>query len=184
MTISRGQMERQLRMGGGIMDVVPRDKALLGGIKKAVKKVGKTVKKIAKSDIGKAALAGAALFGLGGAKFLGGEGIFKAGQGFQRFRNFANLPAALGFGKTAAAPVSMSDAMLNSVNTGLAKDTVAKKFLGDGVLTKGLALAGLSTFLMAFLIPPNIAGSLGTISMMPPPIRNCLSICPLDIVII
>ena len=36
----------------------------------------------------------------------------------------------------------------------------------------------------AFLIPPNIAGSLGTISIIPPPIRNCLSICPLDIVII
>ena len=38
-------MERQLRMGGGIMNVVPREPALLGGIKKAVKKVGKTVKK-------------------------------------------------------------------------------------------------------------------------------------------
>ena len=25
MTISRGQMKRQLRMGGGIMDVVPRE---------------------------------------------------------------------------------------------------------------------------------------------------------------
>ena len=38
MTISRGQMERQLRMGGGIMDIVPREPAILGGIKKAVKK--------------------------------------------------------------------------------------------------------------------------------------------------
>ena len=36
MTISRGQMNRQLRMGGGIMDIVPRDKALLGGIKRAI----------------------------------------------------------------------------------------------------------------------------------------------------
>ena len=62
MTISRGQMERQLRMGGGIMDVVPREPALLGGIKKAVKKVGKTVKKVASSDVGKAALAAAALY--------------------------------------------------------------------------------------------------------------------------
>ena len=43
-------MKRQLRMGGGIMDVVPRERALLGGIKKAVKKVGRTVKKIASSD--------------------------------------------------------------------------------------------------------------------------------------
>ena len=37
-------MKRQLRKGGGIMDVVPREKALLGGIKKAVKKVTKGVK--------------------------------------------------------------------------------------------------------------------------------------------
>ncbi len=49
-------MKRQLYMGGGIMDVVPREKALLGGIKKAVKKVTKGVKKIASSDVGKAAL--------------------------------------------------------------------------------------------------------------------------------
>ena len=65
MTISRGQMERQLRMGGGIMNVVPREPAIFGGIKKAVKKVGKTVKKIAKSDVGKAALLYAATAGLG-----------------------------------------------------------------------------------------------------------------------
>ena len=71
MTISRGQMERQLRMGGGIMDVVPREPAIFGGIKKAVKKVGKTVSKIAKSDIGKAALIGAAAFGIPGTQ-LGG----------------------------------------------------------------------------------------------------------------
>ena len=46
MTISRGQMNRHLRMGGGIMDIVPRDKALLGGIKRAVKKVTGGVKDI------------------------------------------------------------------------------------------------------------------------------------------
>ena len=64
-------MERQLRMGGGIMDVVPREPAILGGIKKAVKKVGKTVKKIAKSDLGKAALIGAAAFGIPGTNIGG-----------------------------------------------------------------------------------------------------------------
>ena len=80
MTISRGQMNRQLYMGGGIMDIVPRDKALLGGIKKAVKKVTKGVKDIAKSDLGKAALlyAGA-----------GGLGNLAAGKGFGgMFSNF------------------------------------------------------------------------------------------------
>ena len=71
MTISRGQMERQLRMGGGIMDVVPREPAIFGGIKKAVKKVGKTVKKIAKSDLGKAALLAAGTYYAGGGNLFG-----------------------------------------------------------------------------------------------------------------
>ena len=64
-------MKRQLRMGGGIMDVVPRDKALLGGIKKAFKKVTKGVKDIVSSDIGKAALIGAAAFGIPGTSIGG-----------------------------------------------------------------------------------------------------------------
>ena len=62
MTISRGQMKRQLYMGGGIMNVVPREPALLGGIKKAVKKVTRGVKDIAKSDVGKAALLAAGAY--------------------------------------------------------------------------------------------------------------------------
>ena len=49
-------------MGGGIMNIVPRDKALLGGLKKAVKKVTKGVKDIAKSDVGKAALLAATAY--------------------------------------------------------------------------------------------------------------------------
>ena len=43
MPITRGQMKRQLYEGGGIMDVVPREPAILGGLKKAAKK---TVKKV------------------------------------------------------------------------------------------------------------------------------------------
>ena len=69
MTISRGQMNRQLYMGGGIMNVVPREPALLGGIKRAVKKVTKGVKDIASSDLGKAALLAA------GAYYAPGIGI-------------------------------------------------------------------------------------------------------------
>ena len=49
-------MERQLREGGGIMEVVPREEAFIGGLKKAVKKVTKAVKNVAKSPIGKAAM--------------------------------------------------------------------------------------------------------------------------------
>ena len=87
MTISRGQMKRQLYMGGGIMDIVPREPALLGGIKKAVKKVTKGVKKIASSDVGKAALLAAATFKLGGGQFG------KIGTGNTGF-SFSKLPGA------------------------------------------------------------------------------------------
>ena len=87
-------MERQLRAGGGLMTLEePRQKFFLG---KIVKKAKRAVKKVVKSPIGKAALLGAAAYGLGGAKFLGGQGIFSGGQGLARFANLKNLflPAA------------------------------------------------------------------------------------------
>ena len=74
MTISRMQEPRQLY-----------------GLGSLVKKITKPIKKIVKSPIGKAALAGAALYGLGGAKFLGGKGILAGGQGMSRFGNLLNL---------------------------------------------------------------------------------------------
>ena len=40
MPISRGQMERQLRMGGGIMQIAPRQGAIFGGLKKQFRSVG------------------------------------------------------------------------------------------------------------------------------------------------
>jgi len=64
MPISRSQMNRQLRMGGGIMQVAPRQGALLGGLKKAVKGVAKGIGSFLKSDLGKAALLGVGAFGL------------------------------------------------------------------------------------------------------------------------
>ena len=64
MPISRSLMERQLRMGGGIMQVAPRQGALLGGLKKAVKGVAKGIGSFLKSDLGKAALLGVGAFGL------------------------------------------------------------------------------------------------------------------------
>ena len=63
----------------------------LYGLGSLVKKITKPIKKVIKSPIGKAALTGAALYGLGGAKFLGGKGIFASGQGMSRFGNLANL---------------------------------------------------------------------------------------------
>lgn len=78
MTISRGQMKRQLYMGGGIMDVVPREPAIFGGIKKAFKKATNVVKDVVSSDIGKAALlAAGAYYAPGfGIKAQGGLGAF------------------------------------------------------------------------------------------------------------
>ena len=55
MTISRGQMKRQLYMGGGIMNARPRQTLFGGGIvdtiKDAGKKVAKGIKSIASSVV-------------------------------------------------------------------------------------------------------------------------------------
>ena len=72
MPISRGMIERQLRMGGGIMNIVPREEAFLGGLKKAIKGVAKGIGSFVKSDFGKAALLGAGAFGLAGMGPLAG----------------------------------------------------------------------------------------------------------------
>ena len=101
MTISRGQMNRQLRMGGGIMDIVPREPAILGGIKKAVKKVTKGVKKIASSDIGKAALIGAAAFGIPGTQLGGLFGRASFGGYAPGMFNFGGIGNAFTAGKAA-----------------------------------------------------------------------------------
>ena len=78
MPISRMQMPRQLRRGGGIMNVVPRQGALLGGLKKAVKGVAKGIGSALKSDLGKAALLGVGAFGIPGTSF---GGLLGRGQG-------------------------------------------------------------------------------------------------------
>jgi hypothetical protein len=88
-------MEEQSSSQGGIMDMVPREQALFGGrvnyglgssFKKAVKKVTGAVKDVVKSDLGKAALAGAALYYGGGGNLFG---LQRAGlSGF----SFNNIP--------------------------------------------------------------------------------------------
>jgi len=59
--------------------------------KKAAKKIGRGAKKVWKSPLGKAALIGGGLYSLGGLQSLGGSGMFKAGQGLQRFRNLGSM---------------------------------------------------------------------------------------------
>jgi hypothetical protein len=89
MAISRMNMERQMRNMGGIMGLEDQRQGYFLG--KLVKKAGRAVKKVAKSPIGKMAMLAAAGYGLGGAKFLGGKGIFAGGQGLSRFSNLMNL---------------------------------------------------------------------------------------------
>jgi hypothetical protein len=88
MAINRSLMERQLRMGGGIMGLEPRQQYGLGSfVKKAVKGVTGAVKSIAKSDLGKAALIGGLgmiPFGASGASMFSrlgsaASGIFSGG---------------------------------------------------------------------------------------------------------
>ena len=64
MAISRMNMERQMRNMGGIMGLEDQRQGYFLG--KLVKKITKPIKKVVKSPLGKMALAGAALYGLGG----------------------------------------------------------------------------------------------------------------------
>jgi hypothetical protein len=99
MAINRSLMERQLRMGGGIMCLEPRQQYGLGSfVKKAVKGVTGAVKSIAKSDLGKAALLGAGIYGLGGGTFFGKmlPGITRGGQGFGGFGGLSSILGNVG----------------------------------------------------------------------------------------
>ena len=135
MAISRMNMERQMRNMGGIMGLEDRRQGYFLG--KLVKKITKPIKKIVKSPLGKAALLGAAAYGLGGAKFLGGEGIFKGGQGLSRFANLKNLFLP------SASNVSGKDGILSSL---LFKD--GKFDLGRAALTGLGATAIAAPFFM------------------------------------
>ena len=94
MAISMMNMERQLRNMGGLMTLEePRQGYFLG---KIVRKAKKAVKKVVKSPLGKAAIIGGLGYGLGGAKFLGGKGMFTSGQGLSRFSNLLSPFKATG----------------------------------------------------------------------------------------
>ena len=134
MAISRMQEPQQIQSGiGSLQD--PRQGYFLG---KLVKKAGRAVKKIVKSPLGKAALIGGLGYGLGGAKFLGGEGIFKAGQA-GRFGNLLNLVRAKG--TPSGKPGLFSSLFYNpkgefslgrTALTGLAGTAIAAPFLMGG----------------------------------------------------
>jgi len=126
MPITRGQMKRQLREGGGIMNAMPREQFGLGSsLKKLGKKAVKSVKKIASSDIGKAALIGAAAFGIPGTSIGGifGRSSFMVPAG--------GAPGVFGLGGVG-----------NLFTAGATKDAVTKeaaKKLGVGETLKIMA---------------------------------------------
>ena len=115
-------MKRQLYMGGGIMNAVPREQygfgSIFKGVKKAVKGVTGAVKDIASSDIGKAAL-------------LAGAGMYAGGIG-----PFASGRFGAGFASNLL-PSSIGSTVTNMFS---------KKGI-QGALVKGGTLAGLTGFL-------------------------------------
>jgi len=136
MTISRGQMNRQLYRGGGIMGLSKEGigggdykgydmgsrvgfgilKKFTGGVKKAVKGVTGAVKDIASSDIGKAALL------VGGGMYAGGLGPFAGIKGAGFASNL--IPSSFNpiemFGKKKIKDFLTSGAGIATVGGGLA----------------------------------------------------------------
>ena len=133
MTISRMQQPRQLYGLGSFV------KSIGKGVKSAVKGVAEGVKDFAKSDAGKLALLAAAGYGLGGAKFLGGIGIFATGQGLSRFANLANIPSAIGglpgFNKLAVADKAKGPTFGQTLGVFGIGTTVAAALAASGVDT-------------------------------------------------
>tara|TARA_Y100000385_G_scaffold29384_1_gene27637 strand:- start:1043 stop:1924 length:882 start_codon:yes stop_codon:yes gene_type:complete len=123
-------MERQLRMGGGIMNAMPREQYGLGSlvksIGKGVKKAVSGVKDFAKSDLGKAVLLYAGGTYLGGTSALGGAGgsFMSRLASPSNLMNLANIPSYLG-GKVSGIP-------------GASK--VSNFFKGDATLGKTAAM--------------------------------------------
>jgi hypothetical protein len=130
MAINRSSMERQLRMGGGIMNIQPRQQYGLGSfVKKAVKGVTGGIKKIAGSKLGKAALIGAGMYGLGGG----------FGAGFQ-FGNIPGFTAAKNFMVGTGLPIGPRGPASGGI-FGAAKNFLKSPIGLYGAITAASALA-------------------------------------------
>ena len=139
MTITRMQEPRQMYQQGGIMQVAPRKGYFLG---KLVKSIGKGVKKFVKSDLGKAALLGAAAFGIPGTQFGGLLGRASIGGAAPSIFGKTGGISAL-FGKAAANPLAAGYKGMAPKKGFLG---MAKKVLGStaGQLGVGTALSALA----------------------------------------
>jgi hypothetical protein len=138
-TTTTSPIPYRLMAEGGIMNAMDddvRQQLFLGGVAKGIKKVVKgatrAVKKIAKSKVGKAALLGAGLYGLGGGSFFGKTlpGLAQqTSMGGNPIFNFANIIP------------NIKNYALGSV---LKDGTLTKGFLGaGGKLTSGGAAKGI-----------------------------------------
>ena len=139
MAISSMNMERQMRNMGGIMGLEePRQGYFLG---KIVKKAKRAVKKVVKSPIGKAALLGAGLYGLGGGTFFGrGLPFLKSTGGFK----LGTLGSRLGFGSMKGGKFAFDGPLAGLISkegrfdlgraalTGLGATAIAAPFLMGG----------------------------------------------------
>jgi hypothetical protein len=98
-------MNRQLRMGGGIMNIQPRQQYGLGSIVKSigkgVKKAVSGVKDFAKSDLGKAAIMAGIGFGIPGTSMGGLFGRASFGGAATGMFGQAGIGATFGAAKTA-----------------------------------------------------------------------------------
>ena len=146
-------MERQLRMGGGIMSLEPRQQYGLGSfVKKAVKGVTGAVKgavsgikDFAKSDIGKAAMLAAISFGIPGTNvggLFGRQSMFGPAKGLFGEYGIGNTFGALKaspfgqsiFGKAVGEDMTRTGGLLNNkLLQGAAAGTVLGSVLGGGM---------------------------------------------------
>jgi hypothetical protein len=133
MTISRMQMERQLRAGGGLMTLEePRQGYFLG---KIVKKAKRAVKKVVKSPIGKAAI-------------IGGLGMYAGGLGpFAGLRGAGFAKPLLGSFASQLGPQATSGSGLLGL-LGRGKSAFMNLPLGKKLLLGGGALATALPFFM------------------------------------
>ena len=136
------QLSRRFRAEGGIMnaDIVGGEfdfesARQMYGLGKLVKKVTKTVKKIAKSDVGKAAIAAASIYYLGG----GGNPFTAAGRGSF---SFGKLPGAGFFkGKPFTKTVASFGLDRQAFNAARTAAGTSSGGLGIGTLIGGTAIA-------------------------------------------
>jgi hypothetical protein len=111
--------------------------SIFKGVKKAVKGVGKGIGKLVKSDIGKAALAGAALY-------YGGGGFGRLPGGF-KFGNIPGVGTLFGTAATGPTPFGSPSASTPGIFSKALKGLTSKTGLAALGIAGTSVLAGLST---------------------------------------